>query len=152
MDHGEATSHTGNRIRTIGEIDGTQGGKEAVAMADPTPEIDVVLRQFDAYNERDLDGILAYYAEDARIIDAGRGAFREEGRDAIRPVFKRVFDASPELHANATSIFQVGSWVSVRSIAEGFLASGDLGHREWVEVYRVEDGLITELHLFSGAD
>jgi len=121
-------------------------------MADLTPEIDVVLRQFDAYNERDIDGIIAYYSEGARIIDAGRGAFREEGRDAIRPVFKRVFDASPELHANASNVFQVGSWVSVRSSAEGFMASGREGHREWVEVYRVEDGFITELHLFSGAD
>ncbi|HEX8940238.1 MAG TPA: nuclear transport factor 2 family protein [Candidatus Limnocylindrales bacterium] len=114
-----------------------------------SPEIDIVLAQFDAYNDRDIEAVLRYYSRTAVVRDAGGGTFRDEGHDAIRVAFGEVFDASPELHADARDVFQVGRWVTTHSVATGFRSSGDKGKREWVEVYGVEDGLITTLDIYA---
>ena len=49
----------------------------------------IVQDQVDAYNARDLDGTLRYYADDAVIVDGG-GAVIAEGLAAIRAAYARL--------------------------------------------------------------
>src|SRR5436305_3862675 len=63
-------------------------------MLEPAGAVGVVVAQIDAYNARDLDKILTYYAPDAVIRDAADGRFEDRGLDAIRAVFDSVFAAT----------------------------------------------------------
>jgi hypothetical protein len=61
-----------------------------------TPE-QVVQRQLDCYNAKDLDGLLAIYAHDVEHYDL-RGNLLAKGRDQLRERFTIRF-AEPDLHA-----------------------------------------------------
>ncbi len=66
-------------------------------MPEMTPER-VVRDQVDAYNRRDLDDLLSYYAKDAMIF-APDGQVLDAGRDAMRETFSEVFARMPDLRA-----------------------------------------------------
>lgn len=108
----------------------------------------LVLEHIDAYNARDLDKMLSYYASDALILD-GDGTLLDEGQEAIREVFGRVFAANPELHADVPTVVQVGQWVMVHSIVPNWaMADGSRGEMQWIELYQVVDGKIQRVQLF----
>ncbi len=50
---------------------------------------DITLKFTDAFNRDDLDGVMAWFAEDA-VYDEFHGA-RHEGREAIRAAFEPMF-------------------------------------------------------------
>lgn len=108
----------------------------------------LVLDQIAAYNARDIERFLAYYAPDATIID-GSGAVMAEGREAIRAVMGRVFGQNPELHAAIPQVMHVGEWVTIHSVvADWAMGDGTRGEMQWIEVFRVVDGKIQRLQLF----
>ena len=114
----------------------------------PTPAATaLVLEQIDAYNARDLDKMLSYYASDAVILD-GDGTHLDQGHEAIRQVFERVFAANPDLHADIPVVAQVGQWVMAHSIVANWaMADGSRGEMQWFERYEVVDVKITCVHL-----
>src|SRR5438034_8204867 len=75
---------------------GMTGGVEVTESA----TIAVVEGQVDAYNARDLDKIVTYYAPDAVVRDAAHGRFTARGQEEIRSLFDGVFAANPDLHAD----------------------------------------------------
>jgi hypothetical protein len=108
----------------------------------------LVLEHIEAYNARDLDKMLSYYATDALILD-GDGALLEERHEAIRQVFGRVFAANPELHADIPVVVQVGQWVMAHSIVPNWaMADGSRGEMQWIELYQVADDKIKRVQLF----
>jgi hypothetical protein len=121
-------------------------------VADESASVAVVQGQIEAYNSRDLTGILAYYAPDGIVRDAGYGRFTDRGHDNIRAVFDSVFTANPNLHAETVEIFGAGEWVAAHVTVADF-SSGDEAPRQrhWVEVYKVVDGLIQELNIYPAA-
>jgi len=114
--------------------------------------IAVVEGQVDAYNARDLDKIVTYYAPDAVVRDAAHGRFTARGQEEIRSLFDGVFAANPDLHADTPAIFGVGEWVAAHVAIANF-RSGDEAPRprRWLEVYRVVGGLIQELNIYSAS-
>jgi uncharacterized protein (TIGR02246 family) len=103
----------------------------------------------EAYNARDVDRTLSYFAEDAMIVNA-EGVVIDAGKSAIREVFANVFANNPELHAEVPTAVQVGDWVCIHSIVEDWVhANGSRGRMEWVELYQVVDEKIRRLQLFS---
>jgi len=108
--------------------------------------VDLVQDQVDAYNARDLEGILRYYSDDAVIVD-GIGAPMAEGRQAIRAMFERVFASNPVLHAEVPTAFQVGDWVAIHSIVQNWNGSGH--QMQWIELYQVVNGKIKRVQLFK---
>jgi hypothetical protein len=114
--------------------------------------ITVVQGQIDAYNARDLDKIVTYYAPDGVVRDAAEGRFTARGLEEIRSLFDGVFSANPDLHADAPAIFGVGEWVAAH-VAVADFRSGNEGPRarRWLEVYRVVGGLIHELNIYSAS-
>jgi uncharacterized protein (TIGR02246 family) len=116
------------------------------ATSDP---VRLVLDMIDAYNARDLDGTVAYFAEDAVFVDA-EGAATQTGKAAIRNVFDRVFSTNPQLHAEIPTTIRVGDWVMIHSIVEDWVhGDGTHGRMEWVELYHVAGRKIDRMQLFS---
>jgi hypothetical protein len=62
----------------------------------PSPE-QIVQRQLDCYNAKDIEGLLATYAPDVEHYDL-RGNLLAKGRDQLRERFAIRF-AEPDLHA-----------------------------------------------------
>jgi uncharacterized protein (TIGR02246 family) len=58
---------------------------------------DLVQRQLNAYNARDLDAFVATYAEDVEVYYQGQLAYT--GRDALRDRYRELFENAPRLHA-----------------------------------------------------
>jgi len=118
-------------------------------MLEGSGAVEVVDAQIDAYNARDLDKILTYYAPGAVIRDARDGRFEDRGLDAIRAVFDTVFAANPDLHADTEEIFGVREWVAAHVVVATFRSGDQIAQDvHWLEVYRVIDGLVHELNIY----
>jgi hypothetical protein len=74
---------------------------------DASDVVTIVKDQVDAYNTRDIDAVMRYYADDAVILD-GFGAVIAEGRDGIRAVYERVFTNNPCRRPNGFQRWQLG--------------------------------------------
>jgi hypothetical protein len=103
-----------------------------------TPE-EVVQRQFDAYNAKDLDAWVATYAPDAEQFEL-HGTRLSNGRDEIRARMVQRF-MEPDLHAELLKRIVMGPIVIdyervTRNFPEG------RGTMEMVCVYEVRDAAI----------
>jgi hypothetical protein len=73
--------------------------------------VDVVQRQLESYNRRDLEGFCELFAEDAQIFDLGATVPTFNGKDAIRTRYRELFDRSPTLHSNVLNRTALGRFV-----------------------------------------
>jgi uncharacterized protein (TIGR02246 family) len=119
----------------------------AAAAAAPAPvqasPAQIVQRQVDAYNERDLERFLGFYAEDAKIIDYPDQPFAA-GKDAIRDAYRKLFERSPQVNASVLNRIADGRFVIDQERVTG-LADGKT--LEAVVVYEVKDGRIARVTL-----
>jgi uncharacterized protein (TIGR02246 family) len=107
----------------------------------PTDPADVVAAQVDAYNARDLERFLECYAPDAVLEDADGHVFLR-GREAMRPVYRQLFEQSPELHCKIQQRICVGCYVIDEEAITGFHLAGFPTELHAACVYRVEGGYI----------
>lgn len=101
----------------------------------------VVQRQLDAYNARDLEALLAIYADDAELFDHP-ATLLARGTAELRPRFAARFQ-EPNLYARLLGRTVAGSYVFdhervTRTFPEG---PGDL---EVVMIYEVRAGRIAK--------
>jgi hypothetical protein len=115
-------------------------------MGHATPE-DVVQRQLDAYNARDLEGWLATYAPDAKQYEFP-ATLLTDGHEQIRARTGPRFQ-EPDLHAKLLS----------RSVMDDVVIDHEIVTRNFPEgrgtirlicIYRVRDGLIREASFVFG--
>ena len=108
----------------------------------------VVLDMVEAYNARDLDRTLAYFSDDAVMVDE-QGVVTSTGKAAMRDVFAEVFSTNPQLHAEIPATIQVGDWVMLNSVVEDWRhRDGTTSRMEWVEMCHVAAGKIDRMQLF----
>lgn len=67
------------------------------AMAVPSSS-EIVQAQVDAFNARDLERFLSFYADDARILDYPDQVLAS-GKDAMRDRYRKLFQPAEQLHA-----------------------------------------------------
>jgi hypothetical protein len=108
----------------------------------------VVQRQLDAYNARNLDALLATYAEDAeqfahpnQLIASGHAQMRE--RFALR-------FAEPNLHARLLNRIAMGNTVIDHELITRTFPEGP-GTLEIVAIYEVQNGKISKASFITGA-
>ena len=100
--------------------------------------MDAVERQVEAYNEHDLEGFIACYAETV-VIENGAGEVLMSGRDEMRERYGPLFAGSPSLHGEIVTRIRVGSYV----VDEERVTGGPAGDIHAVAIYRIDgDGLI----------
>ena len=112
-----------------------------------TPE-DIVQRQLEAYNARDIEALLATYAADAqqfehpgRLVASGHAQIRE--RRAVR--FRE-----PNLHAKLLQRAVMGNVVIDHEEVTRRFAEGP-GKIELVAIYEVREGKIRSASIVLGA-
>lgn len=107
----------------------------------------VVQRQLDAYNARDLDSLIAIYADDAQHFEhpdkpLARGSAELRQRFAIR--FQE-----PNLHATLLNRMVMGHLVIDHERITRTFPEGP-GTIELIAIYEVRDGRITRAWFASG--
>jgi len=111
--------------------------------------VGIVLAHLDAYNSHDLERLLSYYAPDAVIAD-GDGKPIAEGHDGIRSGMGRVFERMPDVSGEYPVVIEVGEWVAVHCVSPNWrVGDGPQGKMQLVELYRVANGKIQRVQLFS---
>ena len=105
--------------------------------------VEIVQRQLEAYNARDLDAFAATYAEDVRIFRMPATEPAITGQAQLREVYAKRF-SSPGLHAEIVSRIVLGNKVidhervvGIREVAVEALA-----------IYEVAGGLIRTVWFF----
>ena len=63
-----------------------------------TPEA-VVQENLDFYNQRNLEGFMTSFSDSIALYNFGKSEPIAEGKEAIRNLYKGLFDASPKLHS-----------------------------------------------------
>jgi imidazolonepropionase-like amidohydrolase len=104
----------------------------------PSPET-VVRRQVDAYNARDIDAFLSFYADDVVIRSLPSGEVVWDGKEAMRAPYARRFSENPELNCTITERIVHGDWVVDHELVTG---ARDRPRFRAVATYEVRDGLI----------
>jgi hypothetical protein len=103
--------------------------------------MDIVQAQVDAYNSRDIDKFLAYYAPDI-VVEDGKGRVTMRGLEQVRARYSRLFDNSPDLHCRILARLGVGSYVVDEEQVTGFNLEGTSGEMHAIVIYRVAGGKI----------
>jgi uncharacterized protein (TIGR02246 family) len=114
-------------------------------LVEPNPA-SVVQEQVEAYQARDLERFLATYALDVVIIKHPGGKVVAQGREAMRPIYDKLFTSSPKLNIRILRRTVIGSTVIDEELVTG------LAKRPYVRAaatYQVEHGLITKVELRS---
>ncbi len=107
----------------------------------------LVQRQLDAYNARDLNALLATYAEDAEQF-AHPNQLLASGHAQMRERFALRF-AEPNLHAQLLNRIVMGNTVTDHELITRTFPEGP-GTLEIVAIYEVQDGKITKAWFISG--
>lgn len=116
-------------------------------MSTPEAPAELIQRQLDAYNARDLAALLACYAPDAEQFLL-HGARLARGHAEMRPRFAARF-AEAHLHATLLHRTVMGSVVVDHEIIRRTFAEGP-GRVEMLCIYEVADGLIQRASFASG--
>lgn len=100
----------------------------------------VVAAQLEAYNRRDLEAFLAFYADDAVLVDYP-DTVTQTGKDAMRERYRKRF-ANPNIRAAVVKRIAHGNFVIDH---EQITAPPQPGMIEAVAVYEVRDGKIVRV-------
>lgn len=105
-----------------------------------TPE-QVAQSLVDAYNARDMDGILKAYAFDSTAYSLPDGKVMLKGHDAIRKKFARVLDPKMKLKVEIVNRIVDGKFVIDKEKISG-TADGKPIEFFGTVIYEITDGLI----------
>ena len=101
--------------------------------------------QLKAYNSRDIDDFVQHFAVDCTCEDS-EGNILLSGREAMYELYKKMFEASPELHCNIVSRTVVGNFVFDEERVTG--RAGNTGEMHVMAVYTVENEIIKRVRFF----
>jgi hypothetical protein len=107
-----------------------------------------VQRQLDAYNARDIDALLAIYADDAQMFEHP-AKLVASGSTALRVRFLVRF-AEPNLHARLLNRVVMGNIVIDHERVTRTFPDGP-GTVELVMIYQVQDEKIAKAWVIAGA-
>jgi hypothetical protein len=112
-------------------------------MSDAT---DVVDAQIAAFNARDVEGFLSYYADDASVV-VFDGTPMFPDKEVMREQYGKLFADSPDLHVDVPSRMEAGEFVVDEEHLSGMQFEGMPPQMTALSVYRVADGKIARLML-----
>lgn len=113
----------------------------------PDPET-VVQRQLDAYNARDLDALLAIYADDVEVYEFP-SVLVASGCAALRERFQARFQ-EPNLHATLRNRMVIGNRVVDFEEVRRTFPEGP-GTLQLIMIYEVREGRIARAWSMAGA-
>jgi hypothetical protein len=105
----------------------------------PPGPAEVVDRQIDAYNARDLDRFLSFYADDAVLVKLPEGEVSAEGRAALSETYSQLFAQSPALRCRILERTVSGPYVVDLELVTGSRGRAPV---RAVAISEVREGLI----------
>lgn len=125
---------------------GGEAPAQAPQPAQPSPRAeDVVQRQLDAYNARDLEAFAATYSDDIVVYRPPATTPSLSGKQELRAFYRDKRFNLPDLHAEILHRSVVGNKVVDHERITGIREQPI----EAIAVYLVEDGLIQIVWLFN---
>ena len=112
-----------------------------------TSPADLIQRQLDAYNEHDLDALLATYAEDAQLFEHP-ATLLASGHSQVRARFALRFQ-EPNLHAHLLNRILIDRFVIDHERVTRTFPEGP-GTIDLVVTYEVVDGKIINAWFLAG--
>lgn len=122
-----------------------------------TTEIAVVEKFAAAYNDGDMEGLLALCAEDLTVIHHNRG-IEVHGREGLRGLLESFAGAFPDKRfleptfvlAQGETVVVEHTWTgTAQADVPGFAAAGEVAKMDLSTRYTIRDGLIVEYHDFG---
>lgn len=113
------------------------GGALTAPTTDTLPA-QVATKQIDAFNQRDLDGFMALYAEDAVVAEFPSGKVLWAGKAAIRERYATMFKANTMPPVRVPTRVVDGAFVV--DYEEWDAKAGERNHATWM--YEIRGGLI----------
>jgi hypothetical protein len=107
----------------------------------------VVQRQLEAYNAKDLDALVAVYADEAEMFEHP-AKLLAKGKGELRPRFAERFKEA-NLHAKLQQRIVMGSIVIDHELVTRTFPEGP-GTIELVMTYRVANGRIAQAWMMAG--
>jgi hypothetical protein len=128
-------------IRNAARVQLVVKGGQVMRPAELIPEsaVDLVQRQVNAYNARDLEAFVNAYSTDVEFFELGERRPFASGRGDLRTRYGRFFAENPKLHCEIVSRIRQGDHVIDQERVTG-LADGRV--LEAVAVYQVALGRI----------
>ena len=106
-------------------------------LVNPSPAA-VAQQQANAYNARDLEAFLSFYAPDVQAFTFP-DRLMGKGIDSMRRNYGRLFEQTPQLHVEIVNRMHLGNTVIDQELVRGMSSSGPV---EVIAIYRVTDGRI----------
>jgi imidazolonepropionase-like amidohydrolase len=112
----------------------------------PAAPVDIVQRQLNAYNAREVDAFLATYHPDAQIFDfPDTPAMR--GHEEMRRIYGGMFAGAADLHAQVPTRIVAGNYVIDEEVVTGLPGGRTI---RGTAIYEVRDGLIARVWFLGG--
>jgi hypothetical protein len=102
---------------------------------------EIVQRQLDAYNARDIEAFAACFAQDVCIRELHNQAIIGDGLGALRELYIDLFQTCPELHAELLTRIERDAIVVDHERVIGLRPEVELA----IAIYEVHDGLIQKV-------
>lgn len=81
--------------------------------------VQIVTKQLDAYNKRDLEENMILFSDDCKIIRFSDGQIIFDGKDACREMYQQLFDNSPNLFAEVINRIDFGNKIVLHEYIHG---------------------------------
>lgn len=107
-----------------------------------SPE-EIVQKQLDAYNARDIDTFVSMHAPDAELYSFSETAPFVKGQEQIRTIYSEIFKNSPNLHSKLIHRIVLGNKVIDHEEITGRKGVDVL---EFIAIYEVDDTSIVKAH------
>ena len=110
------------------------------------PSIDTLKALTDAFNRHDLDGIMAFFTDDA-VFESPRGAdawgHRFSGKDEVRQGFAARFSGIPDVHYGDDAHFVAGDRGASEWTLTGTTTEGERLEVRGCDLWTFRDGLVS---------
>lgn len=104
----------------------------------PNPE-NIVQKQLDAYNSRDIEAFVATYSEDIKLYQYPN-KLNSDGQDALRKGYEGFFESTPDLRGEIKNRIVIGNKV----IDEEYVTMNGNNFKA-IAIYEVENGKISKV-------
>ncbi len=109
-----------------------------------SPE-DLVQKQLNAYNARNLEAFLTPYSDSIKIYNFGETTF-QEGKETMRKNYGKMFEQLPDLHCELRSRMVLGNKIIDH---ERVVFDASRPKIEAIAIYIIKHGKIQEVHFLS---
>jgi len=119
--------------------------RSSFSVSDGSAPRELVDRQVQAYNERNIEAFCAFYAADAVLSNIGDGTELCRGSDAVRALYSNLFVNNPNLHCDIKGRMELESFVIDHERVTGI--SGKI--IEALAIYEIHGALIQNVRFIQ---